>query len=907
MTRLPALLPLVLVLASPGTAVPARTATQSPTATLAAEAPSPPSLRLPAGARPTRYTLDLTLSPESETFGGTVDIELQLDAPLPVLWLNATDLTVGDTSLSLGGRTLHPRVVPGGDDFVGFAADEPLGPGAATLHLPYTGKISSKDLSGLFRQKEGDDWYLFTQFEATDARRAFPCFDEPGFKTPWRITLRVRKGLTAASNAPVASETETADGMKTVQFAETKLLPSYLVAFGVGPFDSAGLPAVGSKGVPFRVLAPRGQASEAAYTLRSTPEILSLLEKYFGTPYPYEKLDFLVLPVAGFAMEHPGLVTFGRRLLLSRPEDETLERQRAFASVTAHELAHMWFGDLVTMKWWDDIWLNESFASWMANKIVEQWKPGWDVPVDRVEERIEAIDTDRLVTARRIRQPIESKDDIQNAFDSITYSKGSAILSMLERWIGSEPFRKGVQRHLAAHAWGNADAAEFFASLSGEAGREVAPVFGTFLDQGGVPLVAAHLLCAPGSPPRLKLSQRRYLPVGSKGSADEAWKIPVCVRYGSGEAVSRQCTLLAETAVEIPLEGAASCPEWLLPNDGASGYYISRLDTDPASPAAPQPAPLARLFDDGGRRLSVPERIGTLADLSALVSAGQVFLDEVLSLAAPVVQEGNRHTVTLVAEIVEGLPLNLVPPELLLNYRRFVNRTFGPLSRSLRLTGKAGDSEDTQLLRPRVLSLVAMSGEDATLQKEAQGLARRWLKDHGAVPANMVDVVLGAAARHGDMALFDQFHAAARKASDRTERQHLLDGMGAFQDPGIIRKRMPIFLTDEFDPREAAALVMGGLGEAASREMAFSFIKSNYDAIAARLPKEAEAYLAFTGESYCDEAHRADVESFFGKRTSRAPGGPRLLAQVLEQIDLCIARKKVQQPSLEAFLRRFSA
>ncbi len=904
MPRLPVVLLLALL---PATAAPATEAPAGPaarTADAASQIPAPPALRLPAGARPVRYSLDLTLSPESETFSGQADIELEMASPLPLLWLNATDLEITKASLSGGEKTLPLRVVPGNDDFIGLAAEKPLGPGRGTLHLAYTGQVSSKDTSGLFRQKEGDDWYLFSQFENTDARRAFPCFDEPGFKTPYRITLRVRKDLMAVSNAPVASEKETGGGMNEVRFAETKPLPTYLVAVGVGPFEATRTSAAGSKKVPFRILAPRGEASQASYAARSTPEILSLLEKYFGQPYPYEKLDFLAIPLAGFAMEHPGLVTFGRRLLLTRPEDESAGRQRGFGATAAHELAHMWFGDLVTMKWWDDTWLNESFASWMGNRIVEEWKPEWDVPSDRVEEREEALGADRLVSARRIRQPIESKDDIENAFDTITYAKGSAILTMLERWIGPERFRKGVQGYLADHAWGNADAAGFFASLSREAGADVAPVFSSFLDQAGVPLVTARVICAGGSPPRLRLEQKRYLPVGSRGSSDQTWKIPVCVRYGSGGTSARQCALLKERSAEFPLEGATACPEWILPNDSASGYYISRLETVPDSPGAPGPIPLFRLFEDGGSRLTVPERIAVLADYSALVLAGQAPLEEVLSLIPPVVREGKRQTVTLAAGIVGELSLNLVPPDLSPNYRRYVNRTFGPLARSLAFAGREGEPEDAQLLRPVVLSLVAIRGEDAALQKEARSLARRWLRDHRAVSGAMVDVVLRSAARHGDRALFEEFRAAAARATDRTERENLLEGLGAFQDPGLVRKRLSLFLTGEFDPREAQPLVMGGLGDAASREATFSFIKGHYDDIVSKMPKEYEAYLPYTGASFCDEAHLSDVEKFFGERTSRAPGAPRILAQVLEGIDLCIARKKAEQPGLEAFLRK---
>jgi alanyl aminopeptidase len=458
-----------------------------------------------------------------------------------------------------------------------------------------------------------------------------------------------------------------------------------------------------------------------------------------------------------------------------------------------------------------------------------------------------------------------------------------------------------VQRHLSAHAWGNADAADFFASLSVEAGKDVAPVFSTFVDQSGVPLVTASLSC---SLPILKLTQKRFLPLGSKGSEDRTWRIPVCVRYGVGTKTFRQCSLLTGPTAEIPLEGATGCPEWLLPNDGASGYYVARIDAAGNPPAGSQPSALAQLFDDSAKRLSVPERVGVLGDLSALASSGEIPLGDVLSLIPTVTRDGNRHTLEIASGIVDSLRLNLVPDELLPNYRRYVNNTFGVEAHALGFTSQGKESEDTRLLRPVLVSLVAKRGEDKQLQKEALPLAVKWLEDHGAIEAEMVDAVLSAAARSGDRTLFDRMHAAARKTQDRTERAHLLNAMGSFQDPELVQKRIQLLLTDEFDIREAGSLMFGGLEEPALREKTYAFLKVNYDAIAGKLPKEYEPYLAFVGGSFCDEAHRKDIEAFFGERTSKAPGGPRILAQVLEQVDLCIARKKAQAGSVEVFLRK---
>ena len=364
---------------------------------------------------------------------------------------------------------------------------------------------SRTSTTGIFRQKTGDDWYAFTQFEATDARRAFPCFDEPSYKVPWRLALTIPKGDIAVSNTPVAKEVSAGDGLRTVIFEETKPLPSYLVAFGIGPFDVVDAGRAGIKHTPIRMIVPRGQASEARYAVETTGQILALLEKYFGTPYPYAKLDNLVIPqtVRFGAMENAGLITCNERILLAKPAEETADFKRGWASVCAHETAHQWFGDLVTLAWWDDTWLNESFATWMSRKIVEQWKPEWDTPVSNVAARAGTMEGDSLATARKIRQPIESKGDIDNAFDNISYGKGAAVLAMFEAWVGPEKFQKGVRRYLGEHAFGNATYKDFLNALEAEGGAGVGKAFATFLDQPGVPLVSLDLVCGSGAPPAL--------------------------------------------------------------------------------------------------------------------------------------------------------------------------------------------------------------------------------------------------------------------------------------------------------------------------------------------------------------------------------------------------------------------
>jgi alanyl aminopeptidase len=865
-----------------------------PVVSAPAEAPPPPpKLRLGDAAAPIRYTLDLTVVPTNDTFAGTIEIDLQLRQPTSLLWVNGSDLTVREAHLQVRGQSLPARPVPGGEDFLGFAFDRPVGPGPALLKVAYQGKMSEREQAGLFRRKDGEHWYVFTQFEPLDARRAFPCFDEPAYKVPWQLTLHVKREQIALSNTPILAETDEPEGMKAVRFAETRPLPSYLVALTVGPFDVVDAGRVGKKRTPIRIITPRGRAGEAGYAARTTGEILTRLENYFGRPYPYEKLDQVAIPQVGFAMENAGLVTYSQTGILARPQDQTLRFQRGFAGVCAHELAHQWFGDLVTMAWWDDLWLNEAFATWMDPKIVDQWKPEWKEKLSSVRRNHWAMESDSLVTARRIRQPIESRHDIQNAFDGITYSKGAAVLDMFETWVGEVTFRNGVRRYMARHAWGNATAEDFIRALSEAAGRDLMPAFSTFLDQPGVPLVTVELKCDNGARPRLVLAQERYLPAGSQGSARQTWQIPLRIRYG-GPTEGREQTLLTEATVELPLGAATECPRWVLANEDQAGYYRVLYQGDL----------LSRLLTERGARLTLAERAGLVSDLGAFVRSGRMAAGEVLARVPDLLRESDRHIVSGTVDIVLGMN-NLIPDELRPHYARYIRKIYGPRARALGWRPRKGEDDETRLLRPQLLGLVAGEGEDPVLIAEAGRLARRWLDDRRSLDGDLVGPILRIAARNGDRALFDRLHAEARKTTDLRQRNDLLWAMSAFRDAEILKAAFAIPLTDEFHPTEAMGLIWGPSGDPKTRPLAYEFVKTNFDALVAKLPRDEGAYLPYIAGGFCDEERRAEVEAFFKDRSTKFTGGPRVLAQVLEGIRLCTALKTAQQPSLEAFLMKF--
>jgi alanyl aminopeptidase len=856
--------------------------------------PIPPKFRLPAHeVGPVRYRVDLTVVPDQDTFVGAIEIDLQLVKSTSVLWLNGERLTVKDASLTIGDEKLSAKVITEPKDYIGFAFDHPVGPGPATLHVAYQGEVSRKDQQGIFQMKDGDRWYIYSQFEPIWARRAFPCFDEPGYKVPWQLTLHVKKDQVGFSNTPIVSETDTGDGMKTVKFAETKPLPSYLVALAVGHMEVVDAGTAGKKNTRIRIVVARGHSAEAKYAAETTPTIVNLLENYFGIPYPYDKLDEVAIPLAGYAMEHPGLVTYGASIIIEKPDQDTLERQLLWVSVASHELAHQWFGDLVTTAWWDDIWLNEGFASWMANKNVSQYHPEWQMNISELNGYQGAMDNDALVSARQVQQPIESSHDIANAFDEITYNKGSALLNMFESYMGPEKFREGIRRYLLKYEWKNATSAEFLSALAG-GDSSIASAFSSFLDQPGVPLVTAQLECHGGAA-QLALTQQRFFPLGSTGAAPQLWKVPVCVRYPAGAGEARQCMLLDQRSAELQLSKAVGCPGWVEANADADGYYRVLYQGDL----------LADLLKNNAQVLSLPEKVALIGDISALSSNGKIPLAKALALAPALAADPARQVVTKTMDITTGLQDNLVPENLLPRYRRYLLDLYGGRARSLGWKARAGEGDDTRLLRPRVLAVVANQAEDPEAIAEAKKLALAWLGDHKAVDPDLVRVVLATAARHGDRDLFDRMRAAAKKEKEENFRGILLFSLGSFQDPEILKVALPIVLSDEFDSRESFDILWGPAQWRPTRDFSYDFVKQNWDLLIAKLPTDTGSFLPYLAGGYCDSQRRQDVENFFSGRSTKYTGGPRILTQVLESIDLCVAYKNAQEASVTEFLETY--
>jgi alanyl aminopeptidase len=862
------------------------------TTAVAAET-APPTLRLPDGVRPTAHAARLEIDPARESFDGRVEIALELARPTRVVWLNAERLELAKATFESGGEAIDAAIVPGGEQFAGFDAGRELPAGPARLVVEYRGKLDSLETEGLFRQQVEDDWYVYSQFEATWARRAFPCFDEPSFRTPWTLTLVVpERDLAVANTAPVA-ERALGDGRREVTFAPTPAISSYLVALGVGPFAVVDAGTWGRAKTPVRVIVPRGREARTAWAVEVTGELLARLEEYFDRPHPFGKLDNLGIPqTVGFgAMENPGLVTYSESLIVLDPAAAPLARKRIYAFVAAHENAHQWFGNLVTMAWWDDIWLNEGFADWIADKIVAGWRPDWFTAADRALRRSEAVRADSLPSSRKVRRPIATLDDVVTAFDGISYTKGAALLEMFEAWAGPDRFRAGIRRYVGEHAWGNATSDDFLAALAAESDPQLAAAFASFLDQPGAPVVTFTADCPEGGPAALVLAQRRYVPLGAAIAPGQTWRIPVRLRYGAGDRVAETRTLLSEAAGRVPLE---FCPQWLSGNAEGIGYYLSEYRGS-----------LLASLSARGAELPDAEQIALLDDVSFLVSSGDLAPGEALALLPRFAGSPYRRVTESAAEIAESVDAHLVPDRLRPNYERFLAGLFAERARALGLAPRSGESEDEALLRPGLVRLMAIEGDDRALRAEARRLADRWFEDRAAVAPDMLSTVLALAARDGDAALFVRLVAAAAAEEDTRLRGTLLGALGHFREPALVDRALALVLADDFDVRETGTLVYALAFDRATRDRVFPWMRSNYDALAGKLPAQWVAALPYLALGACDEAARAEADAFFRPKAAALPGGEILLARALDALDVCVARRAKQADAVAAFLEGY--
>jgi alanyl aminopeptidase len=865
-----------------------------------------PRGRLPGHVRPVHYELEITPRFDLDRFLGRVGIRVEITRPVRTIWLHGRNLEVTDATVSTDAGTFPATWEQRTRDGVAaLQLEEPVGPGSARIDLRFASDVA-RDLRGFYRVDVADDAYGFTQFEPISARRAFPCFDEPAFKTPFDLSVVLTDPqLEAVAGMPVA-ETKSSGGTRTVRFATTPPLPTYLLAWAVGPLDrlqAPPLPATGprQRAVPFGGVATRGRAPELRYALERTPPLLTDLEAYFGIPYPYPKLDVIAVPDFGAgAMENAGAITFREYLLLIDASTAPERQRRLFSYIMAHELAHQWFGNLVTMAWWDDLWLNEAFATWLGFGSVGRVEPEQGADVILLEQVLAAMAADSLASARSIRQPITSNHDIRNAFDAITYSKGAGVLAMFERWLGPETFRDGIRRYLSAHADGSARTEDLLAALSQASGRDVAAPFQTFLTQPGVPLVEVTTRCA-GDGPALSLRQSRYRPVGSHADAGALWQIPVCARYAAGGAVGESCTLLSGREGRLPLQGDA-CPEWVMPNAEAAGYYRF---TQPADDAA-------KLLDRGRDALSTRERVAVAHSLAAALHADLRGAAQVYSALGPLARDPQRAVAIAPMGLLRTGIEQLADEDTRGAAAGFARRLYRPQFERLGWDSAPGESGDERLLRQEVIQFLTHVAPDPAVRAEAARRGRLYAgidgaPDEAALEPELVESALAAAVQEGGAPVWEILLAQLLESDDARVRGERLTALGQVDDPELVARAQRLALDPVLRVNESLTTLWYLSERPAARASTWRFVEENWDALVARVGSGRAGQLPGLAAGFCDTARAEQVADFMAPRIQKTEGGPRNLAGALEQIRLCAALVEAQAASARDFFRTVSA
>lgn len=838
--------------------------------------PTMDGLRLPTNFVPTGYEATLAIDPSQPTIRGTMQIEGDMKMPSAAVLLHARDLVIHKATANEGIPLAIKRLDA---DVVELRPKDFMFIGWWTLTLEYEAKITH-EVRGAFRVDNGADSYVYSYFEPIHARRVFPCFDEPGIKVPWQLSIEVPKDQIAVSNETVVEQTPLDGGRTRFRFARTQPLPSYLVAFGVGPFEV--VPAGNAKsGKPLRLVVPRGSGDRTAYAAKSLARIVDFFEGWFGIPLPYSKLDVIGVPsMGGGAMEHAGLITADASYVLLDPKTMSWAQRMDSVGTIGHEVSHQWFGDLVTPVWWDETWLKESFASWMEHKILGAFDPSWQGERWITTNRMRALGADSLATARQIRQPITKRDEIGETFDAITYSKGATVLGMLERFVGPEVFQRGVRDYLAAHMHGNATTADLISAIEGASGKQLAEAFSSYVDQPGVPLIEATLACDSRSQPKIRVVQQRFVRRGSASAGDpKQWVIPMCVAYDKDGKRAEACQFAPGTT-EIALP-AINCPRWVMPNAGGIAYY--RVGVDEAA--------AQKLRDVAWPSLTWAERRALVEDVRAFVLEGRLPVALLASFVAKVASGEDRFTLDDVLDY-RGLPRELgrlVGDDMVGASNAWVRATFGAAAKKRDFVGSPKDSLADEFNRGALVEAATDAGDPALVAR-----AKKLAASYRDLPQATRALVLPVAART------DAAFAAKLRADAVVEADH---DLRMLQLRSLAQAGLHLDLAlDPKIPNEDVAWFI----ELArpSGQILVRWLAEHGKELLARFPAD-DTFAPFMlyGPFTCDPAQRDATVGVMTQLFGKMSGAAKILRQNVEDIDQCIAQRAIVEPSLRAWLK----
>jgi cytosol alanyl aminopeptidase len=804
-----------------------------------------PGLRLPDSIVPLAYDLRLDIVPDHAIFLGEVAIQVRIVTRTDHVWLHADRLAISKATWDGGTLT---RADVAGEQMIAFSFGRVVEPGTITLRFLFSGDTNG-DQEGLFRQRTFGGWYVFSQGEAVFARRITPCFDEPRFKTPWRVALVVPKAQVALSNMP-EEKTTVVDDKKEIVFAPTPPMPSYLLAVAVGPFDLVDAGTMGRNKIPVRVAVPSGTKARAGVVAARLPSLVDAIEQYMDEPLPLVKLDLVVVPTFFGAMENPGLITFDEPIVLGDPKRESFANY--FTYIAAHELAHQWFGNRVTPAWWDHLWFSEAFASWLGDKLVRGLSAYDDPSLRLALSRREAIDADREQEAKPLWRHVTTTAAADEGFDSIAYAKGQLVLASVEAYLGADRFRTWVRAFLRQHADTVVTTENSLASFAHTEGAGIAKALERYLSQPGTPVVELALHCE-GKP---------SLVATARGGS-----VPFCVTFGAGTTSSRACALVG-ASTELPI--GATCPTWVRGNpDGA--YVHTRWTTN--GPRGPAP-PIGQLDPLG--------RIITGDDLAAGVTSGHLTAADVVPELRALASAGDPYSelgALAIAAAIDPLVDDATRPA----WVRWLATRFAP---RLVLEKKPPSAADSEVMQS-MLAIVPASSFAPPVTRRAFAILDRGLPD---MTNPMAPALVRLAALHGGDKLFERIASRARLLRNDDVRDSWLESLGEF-GTAQIPKAIELVTGPLVPADEAWGAVARYLERPATRSAAWRAVKAALPAILRRMSAKDAVLVIDSTENLCDKAERDEVVAAFAGKVKTIEGGESHLAASLASIDTCITRR----------------
>jgi puromycin-sensitive aminopeptidase len=819
--------------------------------------PSEADFRLPRTVVPSHY--DLTLTPDlvDATFSGRVVVDVEMMEPVSEIVLNTAELILGAVALvDDAGQRLGASVSTDEEaERSTLTLDGVAEPGAWKLDIAFDG-ILNDDLRGFYRSEYTDSagnkkTIATTQFEATEARRAFPCWDEPDFKATFGVTLVIDDGLTAVSNGPEAERTDIGNGKVAVRFADTMKMSTYLVAFILGELEATDPVDVG--GTPLRILYAPGKGHLTGFALDAAAFALRYYADYYDIPYPGGKMDKIAIPdFAWGAMENMGAVTYRETALLVDVRTATQSEMMRVAEVIAHEIAHMWFGDLVTMKWWNGIWLNEAFATFASMKCIDAYRPDWKVWLTFSADRVHSMETDALAATRPIEFPVGSPEEANAMFDSLTYEKGASVLRMLEQYLGEEAFRRGVSDYLKKHAYANTDGDDLWSALGDASGEPVNEIMNTWIFQGGFPRV--NVFGEPGAY-TLKQEQFRYL-----GEGDQTWKLPVLLRSSTGE----QRLLISDDAVTV------DAGEDLVVNAGADGFY--RVAYSPE---------LRRALRERLTALSGEERYATVSDAWADVLKGESAASDYLALVAGLSDEDE---VDVWQRILGGLGEldRVVSPDARPALKQFVRDLVADKADEMGWTPGDGEGDRLRKLRGTLIVARGNLGDDPETQRRARAVFNESRSGETTIDAEVADAALSVVAANGDFNDFERFLQISEASETPQEVVKYLRAAAVVPDRAVAEQLLEMVLDGRIRRQDSFWVIAIMLGQRENGPFVWELMKDNWDALLDRMPPATGRRILDLLPNRSEPEVAADIEAWLADHPIK--GGERYAEQQLEQL-----------------------